>query len=157
VPRRKGQHLLPGSSLYIPENKGLSNALIQVDIGRSVELWLSLDLGGACETGSDAVGRTGLKCTCGGSHVTFRQAEVLALVAGGLTLNEAACRLGIALCTVEDHLRAMRQRARARTSHELVARAFAAGVFIPGSWPPRLSGRLCVEGVLSAKAESSGS
>jgi DNA-binding CsgD family transcriptional regulator len=95
----------------------------------------------------------GADCRCGRSHVTFRQAEVLALIAVGLTINEAALRLGIALTTAEDHLRSMRRRAQARTTLELLARAFAAGVFVPGSWPPRLSGQLCIQGVLPTATE----
>jgi DNA-binding CsgD family transcriptional regulator len=84
------------------------------------------------------------RCACGGSHVTLRQAEVLALVATGLTVDQAARRLGIATTTAEDHLRSMRQRTRTHTCTELVARAFVAGIFKPASWPPTLTGRLCV-------------
>jgi DNA-binding CsgD family transcriptional regulator len=92
------------------------------------------------------VGRkhAGQSCTCGEGHLTFRQAEVLALVASGLTVEQAARHLRIAATTAEDHLRSMRQRTRACTCAELVARAFVAGVFLPGSWPPQLSGQLCV-------------
>jgi DNA-binding CsgD family transcriptional regulator len=76
--------------------------------------------------------------------VTFRQAEVLALIVTGLTVDQVAQRLGIAATTTEDHLRSMRQRTQACTCAELVARAFVAGIFMPESWPPQLSGQLCV-------------
>jgi len=95
-------------------------------------------------------------CYCGGMHLTLRQTEVLALVASGLTVDQAACQLGIAGATAEDHLRSMRQRAQVRTCSELVARAFVAGIFLPGLWPPRLSGQLCVlpgAGCVSVPAE----
>jgi DNA-binding NarL/FixJ family response regulator len=75
--------------------------------------------------------------------LTGRQAEILCLVAGGLTAHQAARRLGITNGTVEDHLRAMRQLTKTRNSVELVARAFTADIFAPGTWPPRLSDCHC--------------
>ena len=80
------------------------------------------------------------KYKCGAEHLTGRQAEILCLIAAGLTAGQAAQRLSVATSTIEDHLRAMRQRTRTRNSVELVARAFAAGILVPGFWPPRLSG-----------------
>ena len=78
--------------------------------------------------------------TCGGHMaLSARQAEILQLVAAGFTAEAAAERLGIARSTVEDHLRAMRRQTCARNCPELVARAYVAGIFVPGSWPPRLA------------------
>jgi DNA-binding NarL/FixJ family response regulator len=68
----------------------------------------------------------------------------LCVLAEGLTADQAARRLSIATGTVQDHLRAMRQRTKARNGAELVARAFAAGVLVSGLWPPQLSGSRCM-------------
>jgi len=38
----------------------------------------------------------------------------------------------------------MHERTRTRNSVELAARAFAAGILVPGFWPPRLSGHRCL-------------
>src|SRR5215467_14257057 len=84
------------------------------------------------------------KYECGAEHLTGRQAEILCLIAAGLTAGQTAQRLSVATSTIEDHLRAMRERTRTRNSVELVARAFAAGILVPGSWPPRLSGHRCL-------------
>jgi len=84
------------------------------------------------------------KYECGAEHLTGRQAEILCLIAAGLTAGQAAQRLSVATSTIEDHLRAMRERTGTRNSVELVARAFAAGILVPGSWPPRLSGHRCL-------------
>jgi DNA-binding CsgD family transcriptional regulator len=83
-------------------------------------------------------------CGCGTQHLTARQAEILSLAAAGLTAQQIAQCLDIVTRTVEDHLREMRQRAKTHTSVELVARAYAAGRLVPGSWPPRLSSRRCL-------------
>jgi DNA-binding CsgD family transcriptional regulator len=72
------------------------------------------------------------KDECGTEHLTGRQAEILCLIAAGLTAGQAAQHLSVATSTIEDHLRAMRERTRTRNSVELVARAFAAGILIPG-------------------------
>src|SRR5215831_5983683 len=84
------------------------------------------------------------KYECGAEHLTGRQAEILCLIAAGLTAGQAAQRLSVATSTVEDHLRVMRERTRTRNSVELAARAFAAGILVPGLWPPRLSGHRCL-------------
>jgi DNA-binding CsgD family transcriptional regulator len=84
------------------------------------------------------------RCGCGAEHLTARQAEIVSLAAAGLTADQAAQCLGIATSTVQTHLRTMRQRAQARNGVELVARAFAAGILVPGSWPPPLSDHRCL-------------
>lgn len=81
---------------------------------------------------------------CGGRHLTSRQATILELTAAGFTADQVARHLGVVRNTIEDHLRVMRARTRTRNCPELVAWAFAAGIFLPGSWPPRLSGRTCI-------------
>jgi DNA-binding CsgD family transcriptional regulator len=83
-------------------------------------------------------------CSCSTQHLTARQAEVLCLAAAGLTADQMAQCLGTTTRTVEDHLRTMRQRTTTRNGVELVARGFAAGILVPGSWPPQLSGRRCM-------------
>lgn len=77
--------------------------------------------------------------------MTLRQAEVLELLARGMTAQQAAEQLFIAETTVVGHIRVMRDRAAVTNAPELVARAFVAGILLPSSWPPRLSGRRCLQ------------
>lgn len=72
---------------------------------------------------------------------TDRELGILRHVAAGATNEEAAACLNLSAHTVAGHLRAMLRRSKARNRAELVARAYAAGVLVPGKWPPGLSGR----------------
>jgi DNA invertase Pin-like site-specific DNA recombinase len=80
---------------------------------------------------------------CGAGHLTTREIEVLRLAAAGLSSRVIARQLRISPRTVDDHLRVMRQRAGAADRAELIARAYAAEILLPG-WPPRWSGKHCL-------------
>jgi DNA-binding CsgD family transcriptional regulator len=84
-------------------------------------------------------------CCCRADHFTAREIDVLCQVAAGLTNDEAAATLGISTSTVAGHLREMLNRCGVRRRAELVARAYAAGVLTPGEWPPRRTGRRCIQ------------
>ncbi len=84
-------------------------------------------------------------CCCSADHFTVREMDVLCQVAAGLTNDEAAVVLSISTNTVAGHLREMLNRCGVRRRAELVARAYAAGVLSPGEWPPRRTGRRCIQ------------
>ncbi|MGW1597701.1 PAS domain-containing protein [Streptomyces sp. NPDC002343] len=63
--------------------------------------------------------------------------RVLALLAGGATTARAARELGLSRDGVTYHLRRLSARWGAANRTELVARAYALGVLLPGVWPPR--------------------
>ncbi|MEU5081007.1 MULTISPECIES: PAS domain-containing protein [Streptomyces] len=63
--------------------------------------------------------------------------QVLALLAGGATTARAARELGLSRDGVTYHLRRLSARWGAANRTELVARAYALGVLLPGVWPPR--------------------
>lgn len=83
-------------------------------------------------------------CPCGGPHLTRREVQVLRLAAAGLSSIQIGRRLRIASRTVDDYINAVLQRCAASSRSEAIARAYAAGVFVPGHWPPRWSGRTCL-------------
>jgi DNA-binding CsgD family transcriptional regulator len=83
-------------------------------------------------------------CCCQAEHLTDREIDVLCQLAAGLTNDQAAAAMGISGHTIAGHLRGMLARASAHNRAELVARAYAAGVLNPQSWPPRWSGRRCL-------------
>ncbi|MFI9245348.1 PAS domain-containing protein [Streptomyces sp. NPDC053086] len=62
--------------------------------------------------------------------------RVLALLAGGATTARAARELGLSKDGVTYHLRRLAARWGAANRTELVARAYALGVLVPGVWPP---------------------
>ncbi|MGW2486022.1 PAS domain-containing protein [Streptomyces sp. NPDC001606] len=68
--------------------------------------------------------------------VTAVEGRVLALLAGGATTARAARDLGLTVDGVNYHLRRLSARWGAANRTELVARAYALGVLIPGVWPP---------------------
>jgi DNA-binding NarL/FixJ family response regulator len=70
-----------------------------------------------------------------------RELWILRHIAAGATNEEAAASLNLSAHTVAGHLRVMLGRSQARNRAELVARAYAAGILVPGVWPPALSGR----------------
>ncbi len=86
-----------------------------------------------------------LPCCCHSEHLTARQVEVLCLVAMGKSTEQAAAMLHMSSHTISHHLGEMLRRIGACNRTELVARAYAAGVLEPGTWPPRRSGRYCVQ------------
>jgi|CZKT01.1.fsa_nt_gi DNA-binding CsgD family transcriptional regulator len=84
------------------------------------------------------------RCQSGADHLTDREIEVLVLVAAGRHNKQIAQELGISTRTVDHHLRTMLRRARAETRSELVARCYAAGILMAGTWPPGWSGGRCL-------------
>lgn len=83
-------------------------------------------------------------CACGGPHLTFREMQVLRLAAGGLSSAQIGRRLKIGKHTVDDYFSSALHRCRARSRTEAIARAYAAGIFMPGEWPPQWSGQSCL-------------
>lgn len=81
-----------------------------------------------------------MRQTCG-LDFTERELAILRQIAAGDTNEEVAAALSVSVHTVAGHLRSMLIRSLARNRVELVARAYAARILIPGVWPPRLSGR----------------
>lgn len=75
---------------------------------------------------------------------TDRELGILRQIASGATNEEAAARLNLSTHTVAGHLRAMLSRSQSRNRVELVARAYAAGILLPGVWPPVLSHKRCL-------------
>ena len=90
-------------------------------------------------------------CCCHAEHLTDRELDVLCQLAAGLTNDQAAAAMNLSSHTIAGHLRTMLTRARASNRAELVARAYAAGVLAPHTWPPRPSGRRCL--TLPAKGD----
>ena len=84
-------------------------------------------------------------CCCHTEHFTQREVDVLCQVAAGLTNDEVAAALRISGHTVAGHLREMLTRSNVRSRAELVAWAYAVGVLAPYMWPPRWSGRRCLQ------------
>ncbi|MEV6807391.1 PAS domain S-box protein [Streptomyces sp. NPDC051132] len=72
-------------------------------------------------------------------RATEAERQVLALLAGGATTARAARELGLSRDGVTYHLRRLSARWGAANRTELVARAYALGVLLPGVWPPRAS------------------
>ncbi|MGC0207723.1 PAS domain S-box protein [Streptomyces levis] len=72
-------------------------------------------------------------------QVTATEARILALLAGGATTARAARETGLTADGVTYHLRRLSARWQAANRTELVARAYALGVLVPGTWPPRVA------------------
>jgi DNA-binding NarL/FixJ family response regulator len=83
----------------------------------------------------------GLRATTGPgpmpAALTGREADILCLLAHGLTNWQIARELLISQHTVAQHVAEMLRRCHARSRCELVARAYSAGVLQTGVWPPR--------------------
>ncbi|MYT73690.1 MULTISPECIES: PAS domain-containing protein [unclassified Streptomyces] len=63
--------------------------------------------------------------------------RILALLAAGATTAQAARETGLTTDGVTYHLRRLSSRWGAANRTELVARAYASGVLVPGVWPPQ--------------------
>lgn len=85
------------------------------------------------------------KCDHRTWRVTKREIEVLATLAAGYTSEQTAAELNLSVHTVIRHVSNMQARSGAPNRLWLVARAFCAGVFLPGIWPPTPSGVRCLE------------
>ncbi|MFE0332075.1 PAS domain S-box protein [Streptomyces sp. NPDC058960] len=68
------------------------------------------------------------------------EARILALLAGGATTARVARETGLTVDGVTYHLRRLSRRWGAANRTELVARAYALGVLVPGVWPPEAAG-----------------
>jgi DNA-binding CsgD family transcriptional regulator len=84
-------------------------------------------------------------CCYYGEHFTDRELRILHQIAAGATNDEIGASMSISSHTVAGHLRTMLHRSHTRNRAELVARAYAADIITPGTWPPRLSGRRCLQ------------
>jgi DNA-binding CsgD family transcriptional regulator len=78
---------------------------------------------------------------------TSREAEILALLAAGLSTDEVGRELHISAHTVTHHIGKMLDRVEASNRTELVARGYALGVLRPQDWPPRAGESLSERGV----------
>ncbi|MCX4668949.1 PAS domain S-box protein [Streptomyces sp. NBC_01381] len=70
---------------------------------------------------------------------TPSEARILALLATGATTERAARETGLTRDGVTYHLRRLTERWGASNRTELVARAYALGVLVPGEWPPKVA------------------
>ncbi|MYW69986.1 PAS domain-containing protein [Streptomyces sp. SID8379] len=64
--------------------------------------------------------------------------RILALLAAGATTARAAREMGLTADGVTYHLRRLSRRWGSANRTELVARAYASGVLVPGAWPPQV-------------------
>lgn len=67
-----------------------------------------------------------------------QEERILALLAAGATTARAARETGLTTDGVTYHLRRLSRRWGAANRTELVARAYASGVLVPGVWPPQV-------------------
>lgn len=72
-------------------------------------------------------------------RVSVREADVLVLVAAGLSNQQIARRLGIASQTVARHVSLLLARVGAPNRAALVARAYCAGLLQHSTWPPMVT------------------
>ncbi len=84
-------------------------------------------------------------CCCHSEHLTKRQVDVLCLMAAGASTEQAGLALYMSSHTIAQHVREMLRRCGSANRTQLVAIAYAAGILAPGCWPPRFSGRRCVQ------------
>jgi DNA-binding CsgD family transcriptional regulator len=78
-------------------------------------------------------------------HLTQREIDILLCIAEGLTSGQTGTRLSISRRTVEYHMAEMLRRTASRSSTELVARCYVAGILMSAEWPPKWSGQLCLK------------
>jgi DNA-binding CsgD family transcriptional regulator len=83
-------------------------------------------------------------CSSGTAHLTRREIDVLLLIAEDRENAEIAHVLSISVRTVESHVRSMLHKLGSESRTGLVARCYAMGVLVQGSWPPEWSGKQCV-------------
>jgi DNA-binding CsgD family transcriptional regulator len=81
-------------------------------------------------------------CCCGNEHLTYREIEVLILLAADHTTLQIAAKLCISARTVEGHIASMMRRSRTSSRAGLLARTYDAAILIP--LPRRWSGRRCL-------------
>jgi DNA-binding CsgD family transcriptional regulator len=83
-------------------------------------------------------------CDCCDTHLTRREIDVLLLITAELESAEISARLRISVRTVETHVASMLRKVGARNRAGLITHCYASGVLLPGTFPPRWSGQLCV-------------
>lgn len=79
---------------------------------------------------------------------------MLRYVAMGMSNTEVAARLQLSARTVDHHMAVMLRMCAVRSRTELVALCYAAGILVPGRWPPEGSGRLCIRVASTADQQS---
>lgn len=65
--------------------------------------------------------------------------KVLEGVAAGLSTSSLASSLYLSTQGVQYHVSALARKLKAANRTALVSRAYAAGILVPGSWPPRVA------------------
>lgn len=100
--------------------------------------------GGHARRGQERATATPRRCRSADSHLTDREVEVLLLAAAGLRNAQIARSLGISVRTVDWHLMSMLRRIGAESRAGLISRCWAAGMFVPGAWPPTWSSKRCL-------------
>lgn len=73
-------------------------------------------------------------------RLTDVQARILALAAAGATTVQIAAAVGLSVDGITYHLERLSRSWGVRGRTALVARAYATGVLLPGTWPPELAG-----------------
>jgi DNA-binding CsgD family transcriptional regulator len=91
-----------------------------------------------------ATGLLNEPCCCDSPHFTMREVEIMLLVAAGSDTDKVASALCMSPHTATHHLGNMLRRSGSSNRTELIARAYASGILVPGLWPPRWSGRFCL-------------
>ncbi|WP_408954244.1 LuxR C-terminal-related transcriptional regulator [Kribbella solani] len=92
-------------------------------------------------------------CCSAADRLTGRELEVLTLVAAGLSDEQIGHMLHVSRHTVGYQISNALRRCGARNRTEIVSRCYAWGVFTPGWWPPKPTGRQCL-GQCEAPASS---
>jgi len=83
-------------------------------------------------------------CCCHAEHLTEREVDAVALAAHGFTDGQIASRLHISVHTVGHYFGQALNRTGSSSRTELVAKCYAWGILVSGSWPPLPSGRRCL-------------
>jgi DNA-binding CsgD family transcriptional regulator len=89
-----------------------------------------------------------------GSCLSGREIDVLRLMAAGFTNRQVASTLHMSRHTVAHHLGQMLRRTGARSRGELIARAYAAEIFMVGIWPPSPTGNSRIHYVSAQSRQS---
>lgn len=89
-----------------------------------------------------------LACCCDSPHFTRREVDIILLLAAGSDTDQVASALCMSPHTATHHLGNMLRRSDSTNRTELVAKAYASGVIMPGLWPPHWSGRFCLQPTL---------
>jgi DNA-binding NarL/FixJ family response regulator len=83
-------------------------------------------------------------CCCFFPHLTTREMDVLDLLALGGTNKQIARKLSLSPQTVAHRVSALLVKFNCPSRSGLIGRAYAAGIWEVGSFPPVRAGRRCV-------------